>query len=270
MRAIMPAVTQPRRHLRHRERCGPARASTCAGRAACASSRAPNGRARTSTSMLNLPGVHNVLNALAAIAVGREVGRAATRRSRRRSAEFTRRGPPLPALRRGARSTAAGVHAGRRLRPPPGRDGGDARRGARRLSRPAPRARLPAAPLHAHARPLRGFRARALDRRRAGARRRLSGGRGADRRRRRPLARARACASPGKVEPVFVEDIGEMRDAVLQRVRDGDVVLTMGAGSIGAGAGSSLAAGIDGHERTAPLRAACAARCATTSRWRAT
>ena len=36
----------------------------------------------------------------------------------------------------------------------------------------------------------------------------------------------------GKVEPLFVEKTSEMRDAVLSRVRDGDVVVTMGAGSI--------------------------------------
>ncbi len=53
------------------------------------------------------------------------------------------------------------------------------------------RARVPAASLYAHARPVRGFRPRAVDRRRARARRRLSGRRGADRRGRRPRARAR-------------------------------------------------------------------------------
>ena len=73
----------------------------------------------------------------------------------------------------------------------PGRDDGHARGRARELSRAPPRARVPAASLHAHARPVRGFRARAVDGRRARARRRLSGGRGADRRRRRPRARAR-------------------------------------------------------------------------------
>jgi UDP-N-acetylmuramate--alanine ligase len=36
----------------------------------------------------------------------------------------------------------------------------------------------------------------------------------------------------GKVEPLFVEKTSEMRDAVLSRIRDGDVVVTMGAGSI--------------------------------------
>jgi len=43
---------------------------------------------------------------------------------------------------------------------------------------------------------------------------------------------ARAIRVAGKVEPLFVERTSEMRDAVLSRVRDGDVVVTMGAGSI--------------------------------------
>jgi UDP-N-acetylmuramate--alanine ligase len=43
---------------------------------------------------------------------------------------------------------------------------------------------------------------------------------------------ARSVRLTGKVEPVFVETTGEMRGAVLERVRDGDVVVTMGAGSI--------------------------------------
>ena len=45
-------------------------------------------------------------------------------------------------------------------------------------------------------------------------------------------ALARSVRLTGKVEPVFVEKAGAMRDAVLERVRDGDVVVTMGAGSI--------------------------------------
>ncbi len=45
---------------------------------------------------------------------------------------------------------------------------------------------------------------------------------------------ARALRVAGKVEPVFVEDIAAMPEAILAAVRDGDVVLTMGAGSIGA------------------------------------
>ena len=44
---------------------------------------------------------------------------------------------------------------------------------------------------------------------------------------------ARALRVVGKVEPIFVEETGGMRDAVLACVKDGDVVVTMGAGSIG-------------------------------------
>jgi len=44
---------------------------------------------------------------------------------------------------------------------------------------------------------------------------------------------ARALRVAGKVEPVFVENIADMPLRVLDVARDGDVVLTMGAGSIG-------------------------------------
>ncbi len=44
---------------------------------------------------------------------------------------------------------------------------------------------------------------------------------------------ARAVRVAGKVEPVFVGDIGAMPQAVLDIARDGDVVMCMGAGSIG-------------------------------------
>jgi len=46
-------------------------------------------------------------------------------------------------------------------------------------------------------------------------------------------ALARALRVAGKIEPVFVEDVGEVAEAVGALARDGDVVLTMGAGSIG-------------------------------------
>ncbi|MFA7239845.1 MAG: UDP-N-acetylmuramate--L-alanine ligase [Sulfuricellaceae bacterium] len=46
-------------------------------------------------------------------------------------------------------------------------------------------------------------------------------------------ALARAVRVQGKVEPIFVENIAELPQAILNTVRDGDVVLTMGAGSIG-------------------------------------
>jgi UDP-N-acetylmuramate--alanine ligase len=44
---------------------------------------------------------------------------------------------------------------------------------------------------------------------------------------------ARAVRVHGKVEPIFVETVAEVPDAIRAAARDGDVVLTMGAGSIG-------------------------------------
>jgi UDP-N-acetylmuramate--alanine ligase len=46
-------------------------------------------------------------------------------------------------------------------------------------------------------------------------------------------ALARAIRVQGKVEPIFVESIAEMPDAIRGAAHEGDVVLTMGAGSIG-------------------------------------
>ena len=43
----------------------------------------------------------------------------------------------------------------------------------------------------------------------------------------------RALRVAGRIEPVFVEEIAAMPEAILAAVRDGDVVITMGAGSIG-------------------------------------
>jgi UDP-N-acetylmuramate--alanine ligase len=45
---------------------------------------------------------------------------------------------------------------------------------------------------------------------------------------------ARALRVAGHIEPVFVDDIAELPQAIVDAVRDGDVVLCMGAGSIGA------------------------------------
>ena len=45
-------------------------------------------------------------------------------------------------------------------------------------------------------------------------------------------ALARALRVAGKVEPVFVEDVEALPQAVLDFVRAGDVVILMGAGSI--------------------------------------
>ncbi len=50
-------------------------------------------------------------------------------------------------------------------------------------------------------------------------------------------ALARAVRVDLKIEPVFVEMVGELPTAILAMARDGDVVVTMGAGSIGTVAG---------------------------------
>jgi len=46
-------------------------------------------------------------------------------------------------------------------------------------------------------------------------------------------ALARAVRVAGKVEPVFIEDIADMPRTVVEMAREGDVVMCMGAGSIG-------------------------------------
>jgi len=48
-----------------------------------------------------------------------------------------------------------------------------------------------------------------------------------------PESRARALRVAGRIEPVFVENIADMPQAILDVACDGDVVITMGAGSIG-------------------------------------
>ena len=45
-------------------------------------------------------------------------------------------------------------------------------------------------------------------------------------------ALAHALRARGKIEPIFVEAMAEMPDTIMSVVRDGDVVVTMGAGSI--------------------------------------
>ena len=57
-------------------------------------------------------------------------------------------------------------------------------------------------------------------------------------------ALARAVRVLGKVEPVFVEQVGELPAAILSAANDGDVVLAMGAGSIGTVAGGLAKAGV--------------------------
>ena len=51
---------------------------------------------------------------------------------------------------------------------------------------------------------------------------------------------ARALRVAGKVEPVFVEEVSDMAQAIIDFAQAGDVVITMGAGSIGAVAAQVL------------------------------
>jgi UDP-N-acetylmuramate--alanine ligase len=46
-------------------------------------------------------------------------------------------------------------------------------------------------------------------------------------------ALARALRVAGKVDPVFVDDIASLPQTIVEQARDGDVVISMGAGSIG-------------------------------------
>ena len=50
-------------------------------------------------------------------------------------------------------------------------------------------------------------------------------------------ALTRAIRVAGKIEPLFVESVTDLPDALLDTLQDGDVLLTMGAGSIGGTAG---------------------------------
>ena len=58
-------------------------------------------------------------------------------------------------------------------------------------------------------------------------------------------ALARALRLAGKVEPVFVDDITTLPDVIYDNAREGDVVLCMGAGSIG-GVAAKLASNLQG------------------------
>ncbi len=181
--------------------------------------------------LLNLPGVHNVLNALAAIAVGREVGtpEAAIVRA---LAEFTGVG------RRFQRYGDIPIEGGGRFTLVDDYGHHPAEMAA---TLAAARGAFPGRRILLAFQPHRFTRTRDLfedfvrvlstadelvlaDVYPAGEAPIVA----ADGR-----ALARALRIAGKVEPVFVENAAEMRGAILGRVRDGDVVVTMGAGSIG-------------------------------------
>ena len=180
--------------------------------------------------LLNLPGEHNVLNALAAIAVGRETG-AADAAIATALAEFTGVGRRFQ--RYGDVSLAGGGHF-------TVVDDYGHHPAEMAATLAAARGAFPGRRLVLAFQPHRYTRTRDLfedfvkvlatvdelvlaDVYPAGEAPIV----GADGR-----ALARSVRLTGKVEPVFVEKTTEMRDAVLDRVRDGDVVVTMGAGSI--------------------------------------
>jgi UDP-N-acetylmuramate--alanine ligase len=59
-------------------------------------------------------------------------------------------------------------------------------------------------------------------------------------------ALARALRVAGKVDPIFVDEVAELVPALAEQVRDGDVVIAMGAGSIGTVA-QKLKDSLEGH-----------------------
>ncbi len=90
----------------------------------------------------------------------------------------------------------------------------------------------------------------------------------------RTAARSAApSAAAASLEPVFVEDVDELPAAIGSLITDGDVVLTMGAGSIGAVA-HDLPAALGrrrcSHERRRRARRIRGSRAARTSRCRGT
>jgi UDP-N-acetylmuramate--alanine ligase len=66
---------------------------------------------------------------------------------------------------------------------------------------------------------------------------------------------ARAVRVAGKVDPQFVGDIAAMPQAVLDTVRDGDVVMCMGAGSIGGVPAKLVEMGGPHDQRHGPISA---------------
>ena len=53
-------------------------------------------------------------------------------------------------------------------------------------------------------------------------------------------ALARALRVAGKVDPLFIDDVADLPEAIAQQARGGDVVIAMGAGTIGAVPGKVL------------------------------
>ncbi|HET9701806.1 MAG TPA: UDP-N-acetylmuramate--L-alanine ligase [Burkholderiales bacterium] len=190
-----------------------------------------NGKARRVDIRLNLPGVHNVLNALAAIAVGVEIGAPdeaivkALAEFRGVGRRFQRCGEvPLPG---GGRFTLVDDYGHHPVEMA-------ATIAAARGAFPGRRLVLAFQP-HRYTRTrdcfedfvrvLSGADAVILSEVYPAGEAPIVAADG------RSLARA--VRVHGKVEPIFVERIEDMAPAILGAARDGDVVLTMGAGSVG-------------------------------------
>jgi len=178
---------------------------------------------------LNLPGVHNVQNALAAIAVGMEIG-APDEAIVKALAEFRGVGGAFSAT--ATSGWRKEFHFNRRLRPSPGRDVRDDCGGARAF--PDRRLVLAFQP-HRYTRTrdcfedfvkvLSSVDALLLTEVYPAGEAPIVAADG------RALARAVRVA--GKVEPIFVEQIAELPAAILALATGGDVVITMGAGQSG-------------------------------------
>ena len=174
-----------------------------------------------------------MLNALAAIAVATEleIDDAAIQRALAGFQGIDRRLQVLGDVEIGARPR----HAGRRLRPPPDRDRGDARGCAPGLAGP-PHVLVFEPHRYTRTRDLLDDFAQVLSTADAlvvaevypAGEAPIPGADG--------KALCRAIRSRGAVEPVLLKSLDELPQVLAGIARDGDVVLTMGAGSIGAAA----------------------------------
>ena len=161
-----------------------------------ASSRCCSAAQSLGPAALQMPGRHNVLNALAAIAVGLDLEMPLRRHRGARARRLPRRPAPLPDPRRGPRRPRGG-----RLRPSPGRDPRHPRRRQGGL-RPARDHGVPAAPLQPHPAPPAGVPHRVLPVGRPDRDGHLPGGRGAD------SGRARAAILPRASPPTAIGKCG--------------------------------------------------------------
>ena len=173
---------------------------------------------------LAVPGMHNVLNALAAVASGLALG--VTARGDASGPRIVRRRrAPLSATRLRERYRCRG-----RLRASPDGDSRDARGGTNGVSRPSYRRRLSTASLFAHAR-LRARVRRSARRGGLGVRRGyLSRARAADSGRDRGSHCRFDAQAGGSVAWQGARD--SLSNELARSVRGGDVVLTIGAGDI--------------------------------------